>query len=369
MQRLLWEIGGNLAFGPPTVDQYRNAHNLLRDFKDELPLYELAGKLVKLLDEWRAPAGADLPSLMTGLAQAMADAKMWEQGDAELMAAWVADLKAVGYTFPERAVGHSVLAEPAPAFSGPDRTSAGKPPAVVPRTPLHWKRHGNIVVVVVFNLAYEGWENTYRLLKEAYTPIFGTVVFTGQVNRPEGMPKSERWVACECAVGALQYACYANAIQEYPAPADGGHLILGDDTIISHCQLERFNASKVRFISTVLLKCCIITQCISTCNACPDKPSVRQPVCAWQIWFPRAVQAVKEDVEECLERKIAKEEYTYVFSKDSRAAMNRVLTGFMTGPLHSKYGEQIRRKLGTDLQNVRIVVCSLLLSNMQKSAA
>ena len=250
VQRLLWEVGGNLAFGAPTVDQYRNAHNLMRDFKDELPLYELAGGLVKLLNDWRAPAGADLPRLMIDIARAMADAKMWERGDADLMAAWVSDLKAIGYKFPKRIESHDTPTGSAAASSrrqlleGPSGTLQ-RAPAVVPRTPAQWHRYRNIVVVVVFNSPYEGWSRTYRLLKEAYTPIFGTVVFTGQLTRPEGMPESERWVPCECAAGTLQYACYANAIQEYPAPADGGHLILGDDTIISHCQLQHFNASKV----------------------------------------------------------------------------------------------------------------------------
>ena len=140
--------------------------------------------------------------------------------------------------------------------------AAGKPPAVAPRTPLHWQRYNNIVAVVVFNIAYDGWQATYRILKEAYTPIFGTVVFTGQTQWPECMPDSERWVGCECAAGALQYACYANAMQEYPAPADGGHLILGDDTIISHCQLQRFNTSKVCAVRNPTL-CCANTLAFS----------------------------------------------------------------------------------------------------------
>ena len=68
-----------MAFGPPTVNQFRNAHNLMRDFHDEIPLYELAGNLVALLNAWEPPAGADLPKLMVALAQKMANEKMWEQ--------------------------------------------------------------------------------------------------------------------------------------------------------------------------------------------------------------------------------------------------------------------------------------------------
>jgi hypothetical protein len=370
VQRLLWEVGGNVAFGSPTVDQYRNAHNLLRDFRDELPLYELAGPLVKLLNEWQAPAGADLPGLMKNLAQAMADAKMWEQGDADLMAAWVADLQAIGYAFPplhRQQTASAALGRRATLLEAP-----GKQPAVAPRTPMHWQRHSNIVAVVVFNIAYDGWETTYKILKEAYTPIFGTVVFTGQVQRPEGMPTSERWVECEGAAGALQYACYANAMQEYPAPADGGHLILGDDTIISHCQLQRFNASKVRPQAPAAPRdalaslcnacsCCLfwtmawsvswsVTHAVAHAKrCCADHPAA---VLLGQIWFPRAVQAIKENMEECVQRKITNGEYTYLYSHTNRAAMINALSAFSKGPFHNKLGQRVQAKLGDDLQVV-----------------
>ncbi|KAL0026136.1 hypothetical protein WJX79_003582 [Trebouxia sp. C0005] len=67
-QRLLWDIGGLLSFGAPTVEQHRNAHNILLDFIDEADLY---GK-----------------------------AEFWGQRDSSLMKAWVADLTAAGYHFP-----------------------------------------------------------------------------------------------------------------------------------------------------------------------------------------------------------------------------------------------------------------------------
>lgn len=61
------------------MDQFRNAHTLLRDFNDELPLYNQTGGLIELLNAWRPPAGADLPAMMVHLGQAMADAQMWAQ--------------------------------------------------------------------------------------------------------------------------------------------------------------------------------------------------------------------------------------------------------------------------------------------------
>ena len=61
------------------MDQYRNVHTLLRDFNDELDLYNQTGHLIQLLNDWKPPPGADLPRMMVGLGQAMADAKMWAQ--------------------------------------------------------------------------------------------------------------------------------------------------------------------------------------------------------------------------------------------------------------------------------------------------
>ena len=42
--------------------------------------------------------------------------------------------------------------------------------------------------------------------------------------------------------------------QEVPAPPDGGYLIIGDDTVISHCQLAAFNTSKVWFQRAIARK-------------------------------------------------------------------------------------------------------------------
>ena len=38
-QRLMWDVGQQLAFSNPFVTQYRNVHNYLADFNSEKPLY------------------------------------------------------------------------------------------------------------------------------------------------------------------------------------------------------------------------------------------------------------------------------------------------------------------------------------------
>ena len=69
LQRLLWEIEGNLALTAPTVNQLRNPHTLMKDFLDENDLYKRAGDLVHFLIDWKPSAGADLPTMMVELAK------------------------------------------------------------------------------------------------------------------------------------------------------------------------------------------------------------------------------------------------------------------------------------------------------------
>jgi hypothetical protein len=57
-QRLLWELGHGLVFHGPEVIQQRNQHNLLRDFKDEVPGYLNNARLVQRLEDLRLAAGA-----------------------------------------------------------------------------------------------------------------------------------------------------------------------------------------------------------------------------------------------------------------------------------------------------------------------
>lgn len=99
-QRLLWEIGGNLAFFPPNAIQVRSAHNYLDDFIDEKALYHDAGRLVNFLRQWKSDK-KDFFSRILELSNAMVAEKFWDKGDAELTEAWLHDLISVGYTQPK----------------------------------------------------------------------------------------------------------------------------------------------------------------------------------------------------------------------------------------------------------------------------
>lgn len=87
-QRLLWEIGGQLAFTGASVIQFRNVHTLMKDFAEEAVLYKDAGRLVNFLQTW-AFNGSTLQEAIVLLSQDMARAGFWLQGDADLAGAWV----------------------------------------------------------------------------------------------------------------------------------------------------------------------------------------------------------------------------------------------------------------------------------------
>lgn len=47
-------------------------------------------------------------------------------------------------------------------------------------------RYNNVVLVVMFNVAFPGWLEVQKQLRAAYTPLFRQIVYTGfhrQVNR------------------------------------------------------------------------------------------------------------------------------------------------------------------------------------------
>ena len=139
------------------------------------------------------------------------------------MAAWVADLQTVGYTFPA-ARGASAPASRSASGSIAGARSTQHPQqqpgrsteaagVALPRTPRAWHRFREIVLVIVFNVEFPGLAEVQRQLSEAYRPLFGSIVWTGLETRPEALPASERFVACDGGAGWLQHACFGNVMQ------------------------------------------------------------------------------------------------------------------------------------------------------------
>lgn len=98
-QRLLWDLGLQLAFAPPLVDQFRNPHSYLGDLDAEIPLYKQAGVLVDRLREWNGTA-TTLPGRIEELYIDLYERGFLEIGDVYLMQSWIQSLLDIGYQFP-----------------------------------------------------------------------------------------------------------------------------------------------------------------------------------------------------------------------------------------------------------------------------
>jgi hypothetical protein len=99
VQRLLWDIGGVVAFHAPIVFQDRNVHNYLHDFTDEWQLYTQAEKLGSFLKHWYSQHTA-MAERMKALVHDMIAHNFYKEHEAVVLQAWLDDLAALGYYFP-----------------------------------------------------------------------------------------------------------------------------------------------------------------------------------------------------------------------------------------------------------------------------
>ncbi|CAN6444869.1 unnamed protein product [Victoria cruziana] len=96
-QRFLWEMGGFLAFYPPTV--HRIDQIQLYPFAEEKDLHVHAGRLIKFLVSWRSNMRTLFDKILH-LSYSMAEEGFWTEQDVKFTAAWLLDLLAVGYVQP-----------------------------------------------------------------------------------------------------------------------------------------------------------------------------------------------------------------------------------------------------------------------------
>jgi len=95
-QRCVWELGGSVAFHAPEVVQDRNKHNLLHDFRDEVPGYLNNAKIGALLDGLSLKPGADnVPANLLACYQFLAAQGVVPKKELKLLSAWLADLRAI----------------------------------------------------------------------------------------------------------------------------------------------------------------------------------------------------------------------------------------------------------------------------------
>lgn len=95
-QRCLWEMGYGLVFHGPEVVQERNAHNLMRDFTDEIPGYTRNGEMVDILERLSLKTDtAAVKSNLLACYEALVEAGFFPQKELELVEAWLSDLESI----------------------------------------------------------------------------------------------------------------------------------------------------------------------------------------------------------------------------------------------------------------------------------
>ncbi|KAG6771278.1 hypothetical protein POTOM_022626 [Populus tomentosa] len=182
-QRLLWEIGGYVVVYPPTVHRYDTVGGY--PFSEEKDLHVNVGRLIKFLVAWRS-SKHELFEKILELSFAMAEEGFWSEQDVKFTAAWLQDLRAVGYQQPR--LMSFELDRPRPNIGHGDRKEfvPRKLPSVhlgVEETGtvnyeignlIRWRKNfGNVVLIMFCNGPVERTALEWRLL---YGRIFKTVI-------------------------------------------------------------------------------------------------------------------------------------------------------------------------------------------------
>ena len=95
-QRCLWELPSLVTFHASGIVQMRNEHNLMRDFKDEIPGYmENRGICDKLAQLSLQPGAAAVPGNLLACYEMLARERVFPECELPLVRAWLADRQAI----------------------------------------------------------------------------------------------------------------------------------------------------------------------------------------------------------------------------------------------------------------------------------
>jgi hypothetical protein len=92
-QRLVWELGGEVLFLSPSVYQERNPHDYLKDFAEEVPLYQRAEEFVRVLED--TPLHGSLEEKMVQVYQALIAKQFLPAGELEILRAWIDEVNRI----------------------------------------------------------------------------------------------------------------------------------------------------------------------------------------------------------------------------------------------------------------------------------
>jgi hypothetical protein len=95
-QRICWANDWGILFHEPTVWQERNEHNLMRDFRDEVPGYLNNASIAEALDKLSLPHGADkLGDNLRACYEELVRMELVGKQELDLLEAWIADLEQI----------------------------------------------------------------------------------------------------------------------------------------------------------------------------------------------------------------------------------------------------------------------------------
>lgn len=95
-QRICWENGWSVLFHGPTVFQERNEHDLMKDFREEVPGYLYNDKIREILESLSLRRGvSSLADNLRDCYQALVSASLLPKDELVVMEAWLQDLAAI----------------------------------------------------------------------------------------------------------------------------------------------------------------------------------------------------------------------------------------------------------------------------------
>jgi hypothetical protein len=95
-QRIAWANGWSILFHEPTVLQIRNEHNLMRDFRDEIPGYLNNRRIAETLEGLNLASGVDAIGENLRLCyESLIRIAILEARELDLLEAWIEDLATI----------------------------------------------------------------------------------------------------------------------------------------------------------------------------------------------------------------------------------------------------------------------------------
>jgi hypothetical protein len=101
-QRICWENDWSILFGPSTVYQERNEHNLMKDFKDEISGYLYNEVIASSIAALQLSPGVDnIPDNMLRCYSKLIELDLIDGDELKLLQAWIDDLACIEVADPE----------------------------------------------------------------------------------------------------------------------------------------------------------------------------------------------------------------------------------------------------------------------------